>query len=153
MTQLSRPEREAVLRDYLRGAVDFEAFTHRLVGYLRFGESAFENVTEFRVDMDRQLEVQIVLTPAELRPVLNAFLRWELDETALARRASVLLILDAFENPPELSDEEADDIMEPLWEVLWDLSAGPRATSMRERVETALVDLAELDVKLAARAV
>jgi len=111
------------------------------------------NLTEFRVDVDHQLEVQIVLTPAELRPVLDAFLRWELDETALARRASVLLILDAFENPPELSDEEADDIMEPLWEVLWDLSAGPRATSMRERVETALVDLAELDVKLAARAV
>jgi hypothetical protein len=153
MTQLSRLEREALLRGYLRGAFDFEEFARRLKGYLRFAESESANLTEFRVDVDHQLEVQIVLTPAELRPVLNAFLCWELDETALARWASVLLMLDAFENPPELSDEEADDIMEPLWEVLWDLSAGPGATSMRERVETALADLAEVDVKLAARAV
>lgn len=150
--QLLPAQQETVLRAYLAGEIDFEELAERLSGHLLFYESISDDVTEFSVEIPRPLDVTVVLTPAALRPVLEAHLRWELDDAALARWATVLLALDAFENPPGLSDEEADELMDPLWEALWDLSRNFAGHSVRDRVQTALADLAELEGKLTRRA-
>jgi hypothetical protein len=58
------------------------------------------------------------------------------------------MMLDAYDNPPGLTDEECDDLMDPIWDLLWRLSFQPPEDEVRSIVETGLADIAELEVRL-----
>ncbi|HJU67290.1 MAG TPA: hypothetical protein VJ650_03510 [Gemmatimonadaceae bacterium] len=150
MTGLSRADQIAVLRGFLRGDIPFEAFRTRVAEHVQFAFDARVREARFLIPLD----VSVVITPADLIPMLRRFLAWECTEEDIETWATVVRMVDAFDVPPDLSETEADDLLDPMWNVLELLSNLTVIKSpARERVEAAVTDLEAAQARLDARAV
>jgi hypothetical protein len=150
---LSESKHLAALDAFLRGDLRFADLIAAFDGQLEFSEASGEGWRQTSVHYNQPLELRVILTPDRLRPMLNAFLAWKRNEDELREWATGIQMIDAYSNPPDLSDEECDDHMAAVWELLADIGDTSSAESLRERVETGLADLAELEVWLSSRAV
>src|SRR6266550_1317889 len=147
MDQLSRAEQAKVLRGFLSGDVNSASLRERLAGHMSIeGDSG-----HLDIQISKPLEVQITVSPEDLRPMFEKYLAWKVDDDELARWASLVVMLDPYTNPVGLSDAEADALMDPVWDLLWDLWAP--GVNLRARVTKALPELAKLQGEIAARAV
>ena len=150
MTILTSSEKDRILRDFLRGSIDTIELGKRLSAYVLIdGEPG-----GLSVDNSQLLQIEVPVTPADLRPMLERYLTWQVDDNELVRWASLLIMLDPFTNPPGLSDEESELLMDPMWEVLWDLSNPViLGIPLRDRVTRALPELDQVQGRLSSRAV
>jgi len=150
MNPLSRADQVKVLRDFLRGDFSSASFRGQLAGHM-----AIEgDWGSFSIEITKPLEVKIAISPNDLRPMLQKYLAWEVDDDELARWAALVLMLDSYSNPVGLTESEADALMDPVWDILWDLSA-PNVSGVdaRDRITKALPELLRLQGEIAARAV
>ena len=151
MNALSPSDQERALRAFLRGESTFPEFENAFAEYLEFFDQAAGHAGS-GVNVVQPIAAYVSLSPAELRPVLQSFLKGTTEEKELSRWALVLMMLDSFENPAGITEAEADEIMDPLWDLLWRLAFRSQESS-RSIVEAGLVDLTEVESKLASRAV
>ena len=150
MDQLSRTEQVKVLRGFLSGAMSSASLRESLAGHM----SIEGDWGSFSIDITKPLEVAVTVSPADLRPMLEKYLAWKVDDDELARWAALVLMLDPYANPVGLSESESDALMDPMWDVLWDLSApSVSGVDLRDRVAKALPELSKLQREIAARAV
>ena len=150
MDQLSRTEQVKVLRAFLSGAITSASLRESLAGHM----SIEGDWGSFSIDITKPLEVKVTVSPEDLRPMLERYLAWKVDDDELARWAALVLMLDPYSNPVGLSESEADALMDPMWDVLWDLSAPTiSGVDLRDRIAQALPELAKLQGEIAARAV
>jgi hypothetical protein len=148
--KLSLTDQATVLRGFLSGSVTSAELRDRLAGHM----SIEGDWGSFSIEIHSPLQVKVAVSPEDLRPMLELYLAWKVDDDELARWAALVLMLDPYANPLGLSEEESDDLMDPMWEILWDLSA-PAILGMplRDRVVQGLPELAKLQGEIAARAV
>ena len=150
MNPLSRADQVKVLRDFLRGDVSSASLRELLAGHITIeGDWA-----SFSIEIAKPLEVKIAISPDDLRPMLEKYLAWKVDGDELARWAALVLMLDPYVNPVGLTESESDALMDPVWDILWDLSA-PNVSGVdpRARITKALPELSRLQGEIAARAV
>ncbi len=109
---------------------------------------------DFSIEIAKPLEVNVAISPGDLRPMLDKYLAWKVDDDELARWAALVWILGAYGNPVGLSESESDALMDPVWDLLSDLSA-PSVSGVdpRDRIIKALPELSRLQEEIAARAV
>jgi len=150
MDHLSRTEQVKVLRDFLSGAISSASLRESLAGHM----SIEGDWGSFSIEITKPLEGKVTVAPEDLRPMLEKYLAWQVDDDELARWAALVLMLDPYANPVGLSESESDALMDPVWDVLWDLSA-PTISGVdpRDRIAKALPELSKLQVEIAARAV
>jgi len=150
MDPLSRTDQVKVLRGFLAGEINTASLRELLAGHM----SIVGDWGTFSIDITKPLEVKVTVSPDDLRPMLEKYLAWKVDDDELARWAALILMLDSYTNPVGLSEAESDALMDPVWDVLWDLSA-PTVSGVdpRDRIIKALPDLAKLQGEIAARAV
>ncbi len=139
-----------VLRDFLRGDVSSASLRELLAGHMTI-EGDWGS---FSIEITKPLEVKIAISPDDLRPMLEKYLAWKVDGDELARWAALVLMLDPYANPVGLTESESDALMDPVWDILWDLSA-PNVSGVdpRARIVNALPELSWLQGEIAARAV
>jgi len=150
MNPLSRADQVKVLRDFLRGDVSSASLRDLLAGHMTI-EGDWGS---FSIEITKPLEVKIAISPDALRPMLEKYLAWKVDGDELARWAALVLMLDPYANPVGLTESESDALMDPVWDILWDLSA-PNVSGVepRARIANALPELSRLQGEIAARAV
>ncbi len=150
MNPLSRADQVKVLRDFLRGDVSSASLRDLLAGHMTI-EGDWGS---FSIEITKPLEVKIAISPDDLRPMLEKYLAWKVDGDELARWAALVLMLDPYANPVGLTESESDALMDPVWDILWDLSA-PNVSGVepRARIANALPELSRLQGEIAARAV
>ena len=150
MDPLSLSDQARVLRDFLAGKVSSAKLRELLAGHM----SINGDWGSFSIDIISPLQVKVSVFPEDLRPMLERYLAWEVDDDELARWAALLWMLDSYVNPLGLSSNESDTLMDPVWDLLGDLSA-PAILGMplRDRVVQGLPELAKLQGEIATRAV
>ena len=150
MDPLSRTDQVKVLRGFLTGEINTPSLRELLAGHM----SIEGDWGTFSIDITKPLEVKVTVSPEDLRPMLEKYLAWKVDDDELARWSALILMLDPYTNPVGLSEAESDALMDPVWDVLWDLSA-PTVSGVdpRDRIVKALPQLAKLQGEIAARAV
>ncbi len=145
MNQLSRADQAKVLRDFLSGDLSSADFRKRLAAHM----SIEGDWGHFSIDVTVPLEVNVAVHPHDLLPMLERYLAWRVDDDELARWASLIVMLGSYTNPIGLSDEESDKLMNPMWDVFWDLSVPTiLGTSFKRRLQLVL---SNQRLKLAAR--
>jgi hypothetical protein len=150
MDQLSRTEQVKVLRGFLAGEISSASLRELLAGHM----SIEGDWGSFKIDILKSLDVQVTVSPTDLRPMLEKYLAWKVEDDELARWAALILMLDAYTNPIGLTEAESDTLMDPVWDVLWDLSAPTiSGVDVRDRVAQAIPELSRLQGEIAARAV
>jgi hypothetical protein len=150
MDQLSRSEQVDTLRGFLSGEISSASLRERLSGHM----SIEGDWASFDINITKPLEVHVTMAPQDLRPMLEKYLAWKVDDDELARWAALVLMLDAYTNPVGLTEAESDTLMDPVWDLLWDLSA-PTVSGVnpRDRAARALPELSRLQGEIASRAV
>jgi hypothetical protein len=148
--RLSRAAQVKLLRSFLAGEVSTTDLREQLSGHM----SIQGDWASFSIEISSPLEVKVTVSPQDLRPMLERYLAYGVQDDELARWAALLLMLDPYTNPLGLTEKESDALMDPMWDVLWDLSV-PRILGipLRDRVAQALPELAKLQDELAKRAV
>jgi hypothetical protein len=150
MDQLSRADQVHVLRDFLSGDVSSASLREVLAGHM----SIEGDWGDFSIEIAKPLEVNVAISPGDLRPMLDKYLAWKVDDDELARWAALVWMLGAYGNPVGLTESESDALMAPVWDLLSDLSA-PSVSGVdpRDRIIKALPELSRLQEEIAARAV
>ena len=150
MDQLSRADQVNVLRDFLSGDVSSASLREVLAGHM----SIEGDWGDFSIEIAKPLEVNVAISPGDLRPMLDKYLAWKVDDDELARWAALVWMLGAYGNPVGLTESESDALMAPVWDLLSDLSA-PSVSGVdpRDRIIKALPELSRLQEEIAARAV
>jgi hypothetical protein len=150
MDPLSRTDQVRVLRGFLAGEISSASLRERLAGHM----SIEGDWASFKIDITKPLEVRVTVSPTDLCPMLEKYLAWKVEDDELARWAALILMLDPYANPVGLSEAESDALMDPVWNVLWDLSA-PAVSGVdpRDRITKALPELSKLQGEISARAV
>jgi hypothetical protein len=139
-----------ILRAFASADISYDELRAALADYLTISGDPYD----MRVDYHKPLEVKIELSPSQIRPVLERYWRWELSDEELTHWACLLGVLDVYTNPSGLDAAEDEDTMDPLWDLLSDLSAPAiLGMSLRQRVEKGLDELETLQRKLSSRAV
>jgi hypothetical protein len=137
------------LRGFLRGDLSFDQLRSRLADFVQIHGDA----ESLQLRYPKPLGIQIQLSPNDLLPVLERYWAYDLDDRDLARWAAILVTMSEYTGPLSLTEAEADLLLEPMWDVLWDLSA-PSLLGMplRERVAAALRELPVVQARLPRRA-
>ena len=81
MEPLSRTDQVKVLRGFLAGEINTASLRELLAGHM----SIKGDWATFSIDITKPLEVKVTVSPEDLRPMLESYLAWKVDDDELAR--------------------------------------------------------------------
>ena len=115
---MSNDEVERRLRSFLSGDVPF---TDMRQWFARYGEIRMSGDSIHSIDFHSPPPVEIVVRPLDVQGMLRRYLAGTLDAHSLRQWAAFIVLSEAYA-PPEAEGTNDEDLYEPMWYVLQQLS-------------------------------
>ena len=139
---------ERTLVDYLAGRVTYAEFVRLMAPHAEIDIGWPSGRVHYR----HPLDAQVPLRPADLYPVLEEFVAGGRSALEVSRWVQLIDIMTEYGPGADAPDEEADRL-EPMWDVLAELSTRPPEALTLEVARDALARLRRFEVAFARGAV